>query len=145
MSPKHPGPLAFFTHDHRRCDELWAELEAGAGAATWTAFDQAMRAHFAMEEDVLFPALEQATGMIDAGPTFVMRSEHQQMKSLLDTMGAAASAGDFDTVLDQGDSLLMLIQQHNMKEEHMLYPLADRAIADQWGAIASKLDAYRSA
>src|SRR5512135_2213135 len=132
MSSAEVGPLAFFTHDHRRCDELWAELEASADAETWQAFDLAMRRHFAMEEEVLFPALETASGMGGMGPIQVMLSEHAQMRALLDRMGASAERGDFDSVLDQGDTLLMLIQQHNVKEENVLYPMADQALEPEW-------------
>lgn len=144
MSSEFPGPLAFFSHDHRHCDELWASLEGEPSAAAWQRFDHAMRQHFAMEEEVLFPALEDATGMHGGGPTQVMRSEHAQMKALLDDMAAAAARGDFDTVVDQGDTLLMLIQQHNVKEESILYPMADNAVGHQWQALAERLRAYAS-
>ena len=80
--------------------------------------------------------------MVDAGPTAVMRGEHQQMRGLLDQMGEAAAAGDFDSVLDQGDTLLMLIQQHNVKEEGILYPLADRMLTVQWPALRERLADY---
>jgi iron-sulfur cluster repair protein YtfE (RIC family) len=145
MNADFSGPLAFFTEDHRHCDELWAELEANPDLARWTAFDRAMRQHFAMEEEVLFPAIEQATGMTGGGPIFVMRTEHAQMKAILDNMRIAAEAGDFGAVLDQGDSLLMVIQQHNVKEESVLYPMADHTLGGQWAAMTDKLQAYRTA
>ena len=141
MSSDFPGPLAFFSHDHRRCDELWAALESQPDLAAWQAFDRAMRQHFAMEEEVLFPAIEEATGM-QGGPTHVMRMEHVQMKAVLDQMAAAAARADFDNLVDQGDTLLMLIQQHNVKEEGIVYPLADRALGHQWPQIAERLQAY---
>lgn len=143
---KSASPAAFFTGDHRHCDELWAEIEAAdspdAALALWLEFDAAMRRHFAMEEEVLFPALESATGMGGRGPTSVMRSEHVQMRSLLDTMGKAAQAGQLEALLDQGDTLLMLIQQHNMKEEGMLYPLADGSLRAEWPGLCTKLESY---
>ncbi len=140
------GPSDFFTSDHRRCDKEWAELEGAAdcgkldeAAKCWAIVDASMRRHYAMEEEVLFPAVESATGMFGGGPTAVMRSEHEQMRGLLDQMGQAAAQGDFETLLDQGDTLLMLIQQHNVKEEGILYPLADQALAGQWSEMESKL------
>ncbi len=143
MNAENRGPQAFFTEDHRRCDELWAELEAAGGGPeareAWQAFDQAMRQHFAMEEQVLFPAIEEASGMGGMGPTQVMRMEHVQMRGLLDQMAAAAERDDFDAVLDQGDTLLMLIQQHNVKEENVLYPLAEQTLARQWQPLAERL------
>jgi hemerythrin-like domain-containing protein len=140
------GLAEHFTADHRSCDEAWAEVEAAGEAgdraraeAAWKRFDAATRAHLAQEEDVLFPAFEAATGMTAAGPTFVMRGEHERMRALLDRMQTAVARGDLRELLDQGDSLLLLIGQHNQKEEGMLYPLAARALASQWPEIRKRL------
>ncbi len=50
------GAVAFFTSDHRACDELWAAVEAAAETgdvettqAAFEAFDAATRRHFDME------------------------------------------------------------------------------------------------
>lgn len=140
------GPQEYFATDHRECDGVWAALEAAGNdparqAALWKDFEARMQRHFAMEEEVLFPAIEEATGM-RGGPIAVMLHEHQQMRGLLAEMARRAAAGDFDGVLDQGDTLLMVIQQHNSKEEGILYPLAERALAPSWPAIAERLRAY---
>ena len=139
---------AFFLADHRHCDALWAGVEsaadgddAAAAAAAWKRFDRTLRTHLQMEEEVLFPAFESATGMV-AGPTQVMRMEHTQMRGVLDQMGAALEAGDLQELLDQGDTLHLLIQQHNMKEEGILYPTADRAVGDGWEQLHAKLAPY---
>jgi len=146
MSDESANLAEFFTQDHRQCDDRWVEVEAAAGKADtervkqlWLAFDGALREHLRREEEVLFPAFEQATGMTNGGPTFVMRSEHEQMRGLLDQMGGAADAGDSQELVDLGDTLLMLIQQHNQKEEHMLYPMAEQALAANWPSLREKL------
>lgn len=146
VSPE-AGAVAFFTSDHRACDDLWAAVEAageaGDGAAVqaaFAAFDQAMRRHLDMEEQVLFPAFEARTG-ITMGPTRVMRHEHDQMRGLLSQMAQAAGS-DPESVLDHGDTLLMLIQQHNMKEEGMLYPMCDAHLRAGWAEIAGQLARY---
>ena len=143
------GPSAFFTPDHRRCDDLWASVEAAVSkgdsaraTSEWQAFEAAMLRHFAMEEDVLFPALDDATGMRGTGPVAVMLHEHAQMRALLGQMAASARAGNFDALLDHGDTLMMVIQQHNVKEEHMLYPTADDALARSWPALSARLAKY---
>lgn len=141
------GIVTLFTRDHGECDDRWAELEdridRGEGVAeAWARFDHAMRRHLAMEEEVLFPAFEEATGMRDVGPTAVMRSEHVQMRAVLDGIGQAVAAGRHADALSQGDTLLMLIQQHNVKEEGMLYPMAERVIGDGWPALRSALDRF---
>ncbi len=139
----------FFTLDHRRCDEKWTEVEAAAQAGDvevekekWRTFQGEMLRHLRMEEEVMFPAFEQASGMTHSGPTFMMRSEHEQMRGLIEQMDAAANGDDYDELVDLGDTLLMLIQQHNQKEEQMLYPMADRALTATWGKILERLTEY---
>lgn len=137
-----------FTEDHHRCDELWADVERAADSGnrdvatrTWQLFHDAMERHFKMEEEVLFPAFESATGM-HQGPTTVMRSEHVQMRQLMERMDAAAKAGDLEGLANHGDTLLMIIQQHNVKEEGMLYPMADRALGSQLPSLAQRLQSF---
>ncbi len=149
MSDTSQGLKEFFTLDHRRCDGKWAEVEAAAQAGdvdaekeSWRAFQGELLRHLRMEEEVMFPAFEQATGMTGGGPTFVMRSEHEQMRGLLEQMGAAADGDDYDELVDLGDTLLMLIQQHNQKEEHMLYPMAEQALTADWAKIRERLIEY---
>ena len=138
----------FFTQDHRDCDECWVEvenaIESGDPAAIkagWAEFDRRQRRHLDIEEQLMFPAFEQATGMT-SGPTAVMRMEHEQMRGLLDQMATALPAGDYQGVLDLGDTLLMLVQQHNQKEEGMLYPMADNALAADWGSLREKVESF---
>jgi DUF438 domain-containing protein len=145
------GPIRFFQGDHRYCDALWADVERAADAEdqaatrdAFAAFDAAMRMHFDLEEEILFPAFEDATGMHGGGPTHVMRYEHGQMRALLDRLASSAERGDTGAVLDGGDTLLMLVQQHNAKEENMLYPMTERALAPGWAALASRIDAKLS-
>lgn len=76
------------------------------------------------------------------GPTAMMRMEHQQMRGLLDQIGEAMAAGDAQEAMDIGDTLLMLIQQHNVKEEGMLYPMAENMLAGEWAGLAAKLEKY---
>jgi len=141
------GPLAFFTADHRACDQLWAAVEAAvdrddhaAARAAFATFDAAVRRHLDMEEQVLFPELERVTGMT-VGPIQVMRAEHAQMRGLLDQMARAADR-DPAGLVDHGDTLLMLTQQHNMKEEGILYPMCQAHLGDDWESIAKRLTTY---
>ena len=148
-NPPDAGLAAYFTRSHRGCDESWAEVEAAADAgddaalrARWRDFERGFRRHLAMEESLIFPSVEAATGMADAGPTHVMRAEHQQMRGVLDQMAAAMERGDCDELLDQGDTLHILIQQHNVKEEGVLYPLAERVLSPEWPELREKLDRF---
>ncbi len=86
-----------------------------------------MEQHFAHEEGVLFPRFEQATGHA-MGPTRIMRSEHTQMRSLFESLGDAIQAKDGDECMGLAETLLILMSQHNVKEEQVLYPMADEVL-----------------
>ena len=126
----------FMTIDHGLCDHLYADGEAAIleentelGKELLKGFALCMDRHFTMEEDILFPTFEQRSGMT-GGPTQVMRMEHDQMRNVLKQMSNAVDSDDFDTALGAGETMLILMQQHNMKEEGMLYPMADSHISD---------------
>ncbi|MDY0012878.1 MAG: hemerythrin domain-containing protein [Rhodocyclaceae bacterium] len=135
--------------NHTDCDDAFAAAEAAAMAGDWSAcrtamsrFERMLLAHFLAEEELLFPAFEAATGMA-SGPTVVMRQEHQQMRDLCADMSAAAQACDPSTLAGAADTLLVLMQQHNMKEENILYPMCDQAVGSERGlasALADRLE-----
>lgn len=142
--PSHPTASieTFFVQDHRACDEAWAEVEAADPAelaARFAEFDRQMRRHMDWEESVLFPAFEARSGGFGGGPTQVMRSEHQGMRGLLDQMAESVAAGDHGEVIDLGDTLMMLIQQHNLKEEQVLYPMMSMALGGAWPELLARL------
>ncbi len=137
----------FMTSSHRDCDAIYARAEAAAGDGeavrardAQAEFEAALAHHLAMEETVLFPEFEDRTGM-RAGPTAVMRMEHGQMRALLAQMNQALEGGDLAAYLGAGETLMILIQQHNMKEEQMLYPMADRALSDSAGDVLARMRA----
>ncbi len=139
--------LDFLGSDHRACDDLFAAAEEAAASKNWNGarslfsqFHQAMDRHFAMEEDVLFPAFEAKTGST-MGPTQVMRMEHEQMRALMRDMKTAVTAGKDTEYLGLSETLNMIMQQHNLKEENMLYPMSDRALAGNLEAVLGEMDA----
>lgn len=132
---------SFLTTDHRACDEEFANLENAVASQNWeksqeqlNKFISDLTHHFSMEEKVMFPAFEDATGMTQ-GPTMVMRIEHEQMKQLLKSLQEDVNKKDKDHFFGVSESLMMLMQQHNMKEEQMLYKMADMHL----GALVSKV------
>jgi hemerythrin-like domain-containing protein len=133
-------------HDHHKhCDELFAEAEEAAHAKRWPSCRETFRrfrgeieAHFATEEEVLFPAFEAAAGM-SAGPSQVMRFEHAQMRDLMAQMEQAVTNQDSGAFAGAAETLLVLMQQHNMKEENILYPMCERTLSGQPLAIGAGL------
>jgi iron-sulfur cluster repair protein YtfE (RIC family) len=126
--------LEFLGNDHRACDKLFAASEAAVAEKHWDEarglfdrFSAAMDRHMAMEEQILFPAFEAGTGF-SMGPTRVMRIEHEQMRELLGEMESAIAAHNEPNYLGLSETLNMLMQQHNLKEEGMLYPMCDQAL-----------------
>lgn len=137
----------FMTEDHRHCDDLFADAEQAIGQnnleaalAAFEHFHAAILAHFDTEEKTLFPTFEAKTGMT-MGPTQVMRMEHAQMRSLMDDAVDALKAGNTDDYLGQAETLLIMMQQHNVKEEHVLYPMCDQHLGDQVATLLPQLQA----
>ena len=137
---------SYMTEDHRRCDDLFAEAEQAVGKgnielarAAFGHFCSAMLAHFDSEEKTLFPTFEAKTGM-RMGPTQVMRMEHEQLRSLMDDAAAALKTGNTEDYLGQADTLVIMMQQHNMKEENMLYPMCDQHLTAELPAILERLE-----
>lgn len=122
---------SFLTQDHRDCDEMLAKLENTVNLENWDEvkkvfeeFHSDMIHHFDMEEKVMFPAFEAKTGM-QGGPTQVMRMEHAQMSQVMEHMKVDVQNKDKNHFFGLSETLMMLMQQHNMKEEQMLYRMAD--------------------
>jgi iron-sulfur cluster repair protein YtfE (RIC family) len=125
---------SIMTHQHRVCDEHFAKMENAVAAAeweqaeqAWALFNSSMLEHFFNEEEVLFPAFEMRTGNTQ-GPTQVMRMEHKQMRALLEGLQQAVENRYAEQVLGVADTIMLMIQQHNMKEEQILYPMIDTAV-----------------
>ena len=119
------------SHDRKRCDTLFAEAALCASKDKWdetlelaNKFADAILFHFQHEEEILFPAFEDKTGMT-SGPTVMMRHEHEQMRELINELKTAAENRNQDRYLGLSETLLIFMQQHNMKEEQILYPMID--------------------
>ncbi|MBA1438649.1 MAG: hemerythrin domain-containing protein [Epsilonproteobacteria bacterium] len=135
----------FMTHKHRECDHFLAEAEDAVeqgdfdtALEKYIAFKNETLKHFAMEEEYLFPTFEEKTGMTQ-GPTQVMRMEHAQAKGLFEKMDEAYNAKDKDRIYGLGESMNILLQQHNAKEEQMLYTMIQQHLAGDNDTIVEKL------
>lgn len=127
----------FMQKNHRACDESYVSVEEAVAGEDWeradrdwSAFSREFDLHVTeREENQLFPALEAAGG--PPGPIAVMRSEHEQMRALIAQMEQALAAREREEFLGLGETLMLLSQQHNMKEENILYPIMDQYIPEQ--------------
>jgi len=140
-------PTQVLPEHHRHCDDLFVAAENSVQNGDWAAatpaferFREQIQTHFEAEEGLLFPAFEAATGM-SAGPTQMMRHEHEQMRTLLAQLAAACETRDEESYAGVAETLLMLMQQHNMKEENILYPMCDQALGAEAERLGAKIDA----
>ncbi len=133
------------TDDHRHCDNIFVNIEKSVAAQEWDSatadfieFSDAMERHFSAEEDFLFPAFEAKSGMT-MGPTQVMRDEHAQMRELMSAARDALASKDTEDYSGNAETLLIMMQQHNMKEENVLYPMCDDHLVEQMATFLPKL------
>lgn len=132
--------------DHKRCDDLFAQAETSASQRQWDDaikyfqdFHAGLERHLQMEESILFPAFESITGNT-AGPTSMMRIEHQQMRLLTERMSYAVQQRDEDDFLGHAETLNILMQQHNLKEENILYPMIDKVLQQGRAEVLEAMD-----
>ncbi len=137
----------FMTTDHRACDDTFAAMEQKANNDGITAakdmyekMAEEMEHHFQMEERVLFPAFEEKTGMRQ-GPTQMMRMEHEQMRQLISDIGEAVSNDNKDRFFGLTETMMIMLQQHNMKEEQMLYSMIQQHMAPEAEQLLMMMDA----
>lgn len=128
--------VQFYANDHERLDELFWQFQhlkstqLNEAGDRLREFDTGLRRHIAWEESILFPLFEEKTGMREAGPTAVMRSEHRTIEHLLDTIQGKVQ-GKNVTVDSEVSALVELLRAHNWKEENILYPTIDRQLSEE--------------
>jgi len=122
---------------HRECDEIFTAAEKSVidgnfeqAEKQFVLFADDTLKHFKREEESLFPTFEELTGNSE-GPTQVMRYEHEQIRGLIGNMAKAIEEKDTDAFLSVAESMMIMLQQHNMKEEQMLYAMCDRVIPQE--------------
>lgn len=120
---------AALTREHREIDSGIAEFVAGAERGEMLADPlvramDALRRHIYLEETFLFPPLRAAGLMM---PVMVMLREHGALWDAMADIdsGLVGGTGDPATLLEQCRQLLELLDQHNTKEEPVIYPRAD--------------------
>jgi len=125
---------SYMRNEHRACDDLFASAEKSVidgnfekAEEQFLLFANETLTHFKREEESLFPTFEELTGSTE-GPTRIMKFEHEQVRGLIGKMAEAVESKDSDAYLSLAESMMILLQQHNMKEEQMLYAMCDRTI-----------------
>jgi iron-sulfur cluster repair protein YtfE (RIC family) len=144
MHPKPKIPESnlsdYFGQDHEQLHNLLNQFERlkqtdpAAARERFTEFKAGLERHIGWEEQIVFPIYEAKFALRDAGPTAAMRWEHRRIQNALNEIQALLEQRQ--TVDDIAILILRnLLQQHNLKEEDILYPaldaLLDRPERDQ--------------
>jgi len=137
--------------DHDRLEALEREAfaardrgELAEAVGLFDAFARGLDRNIGFEEALLFPAFESASGHpTGAGPTAVMREEHRRIRSLLAEI--AEEIGDPSaSPADRRRSLAWVMEEHNVKEEQILYPMTDEALGpDAADRLMQEIQAFR--
>lgn len=91
--------------------------------------------HHGKEEARFFPAMERCGLPADAGPTAVMRQEHEMGRGHVRRMEAAAAeyekgaASAADRFAFEARGFVELLRDHIAKEDQVLFPMADRMLS----------------
>lgn len=119
--------------DHRRLDALLTQTIDAVGVGSFAAavkvfqqFAEGIERHINVEERLLFPHVEEAIGPI--GPVEVMREEHGRILRSVWSVGSQLRGGEPAKCLEELDAMARLLSAHNVKEERVLYPAADRIL-----------------
>ncbi|CBT75208.1 hemerythrin domain-containing protein [Glutamicibacter arilaitensis] len=124
-----------FTREHHQIDEGIENYIANAGAdpharaqSLLSGID-ALRRHIYLEEAIVFPHLPQDTLMM---PLMVMHREHGELWRRMNALEASLRATTAPEQLETScQELLSVLEQHNSKEEPIIYPYMDTALSPE--------------
>ncbi|MCZ7607702.1 MAG: DUF2249 domain-containing protein [Planctomycetota bacterium] len=132
---REPAPRTvcdYLIWDHRRMEEILADALALAQAGNWQEAQArfaehavALTHHAFIEDEVLFPAYDEATGNLPDGPTALMMQEHHDVRAGIERIARAAKQRDLEELEDAHDALVDVAAEHHAKEEEILFPGID--------------------
>jgi hypothetical protein len=122
----------FLAAEHRQCDEIFTIAEEAAHTgdlascrSRFQQFQAAMEQHFQKGRSrCCFRPLRKPPATPWGRPGHAAGASADAGN--LGGMATALANGDLEDYLGQAETLLILMQQHNIKEEQMLYPMSDR-------------------
>jgi len=137
-------------HDRLAQLEFAAFVSRAAGDAKaaerwYAAFSSGLKHHIAVEEELLFPVFEKRVGLspsASAGPTEVLRREHEEILRLLGeilrTIGNPAKLPD-----EARAAFHEVLEKHHLREEEILYPALDYALSPgESDALVAKIQEF---
>lgn len=132
-----------FAHDHRRLEQTLETAVAHARAEQWQAaadafsiFRRGIERHMAVEEEVLFPAVEDDA---ETPLTAILRKGHRDLRAFFDEIDDALQARDVEESTRIATTMRALLERHDEKEEAELYPAAQARLRADASAAAARL------
>jgi len=127
---------AFMCEDHGRLDGLFHQFKTTKNKDLekakqfFSSFSRGLQRHIVWEEEILFPLLEERTGVLKGGPTAIMRAEHRSLKNLLNMIYDRIAQGRTDSdAFETG--LAKELSTHNQTEEAVLYPWIEQCLSTE--------------
>lgn len=149
MASEHTCEEGWLVHDHRRYDEILERAEAAAEDGDWKGslrlFRQLLeelRHHMALEDEVVYPLLEQETGDPN-GEIAGLREEHANLERLLEGALTVVRNRDIDHLLDSMRPLHRALAEHNAWEEVVLHRLGGAGLIRDRGQVERVLAELR--
>lgn len=134
------------THEHREIDAGIEAFVAGLGNGEvnpepLTKAFADLRRHIWLEEEFLFPPLRQAGLMM---PVMVMLREHGELWQAMAAIDELVAAGstDHEQVRGHCTTILSQLNEHNTKEEPIIYPHAETDLSED--AAAELIDFWKT-
>nr|WP_142248093.1 hemerythrin domain-containing protein [Alkalihalobacterium alkalinitrilicum] len=100
-------------------------------------FVSQLEPHSEREEGILFPMLAAHIGQ-NMGPIAVMEYEHDQAKTYLrkflsetEELGLKVELNDIRTLANYAAQAYLILSEHFMKEENVLFPLAEQFLSPE--------------
>lgn len=119
---------AFFQADHDGIDALIAALDSAvpeSAIALMREFDRRLERHIVWEEEVLFPAADQAAPEVVRAPIAVLRREHARIRTHMKAAMVRLCRGDAAGARARVAAAAAVMGAHNAREERVLYPACD--------------------
>jgi hypothetical protein len=137
----------WLVHDHHRYDAALDECEIAAGAGEWKeaialfrSFLDELELHMRMEDEVVYPTVEQATGD-PHGEIAELREEHEDLVRLLRDIGIILRTRDYDHFLESLVPLHRAMNKHNRHEEEVFRRVAHHSLFAQREDVLNRLRA----
>lgn len=87
--------------------------------------------HHAKEEDILFVELNKEGVLTHCNPTHQMLHEHDLGREFIKNLETGVTQNDKEKVIENAQGYAQLLKEHIMKEDDILYPMADQSLDEE--------------